>query len=391
VFDVMQRAVSNGPPPEPPAPPPPFGLLPFNALVDAVRERLLAIGMNPGGPMPSSCRYGSNTVPLHWTSLVDWFSAPRTYRSGLQLAERDLRDQMERALLETLFESVLFASGSRDFESLRLGYMWINEHGLQTVQERAAASVVRLLAQSRRWSGGDAQGRPEAPESVDAYLEAVAVANQFDPQVLKGQVNLILGPAINHWLVVAPQLWVVTPVPDAGGFIDVFSCSRCGRRHLHSSGGVCTGCRRRLPQHPERHQTSGAPEDYYEFLARCGEEPFRLNCEELTGQTDREERILRQRRFQDVFMDTEVACATGVDLLSVTTTMEAGVDIGALQAIGLANMPPVRFNYQQRVGRAGRRTITSSGPLSSRRSRLLRPTSTSRAQRLQLGWSTRRF
>ena len=75
------------------------------------------------------------------------------------------------------------------------------------------------------------------------------------------------------------------------------------------------------------------------------------------GKPTATDRISRQRRFQEVFLEAESGPAAGVDLLSVTTTMEAGVDIGSLQAIALANMPPVRFNYQQRVGRAGRRGL----------------------------------
>jgi len=48
--------------------------------------------------------------------------------------------------------------------------------------------------------------------------------------------------------------------------------------------------------------------------------------------------------------------ASPVDVLSATTTLEMGVDVGGLRVVVNSVMPPARYNYQQRVGRAGRRS-----------------------------------
>lgn len=318
-----------------------------------VSTSLVGLGINPAGPDPSAQSWGRGGDFCRWEDLYEWTPTPPVRRAPLSTqAEFDLRNQIDSLLLKECALNV-FAGNGRDLESLALARPTIPIEieaqcdGIdQPTFEEIVRGSIRVLGDNRRIQ--DLKGPSQStPADLRKYWERIAEAHEADPAQLAKSVEAAWNDAVLDYLIQPRKLRLAAP--DDSHWV----CERCKRRHLGPAGGVCTACLAPLPDSPD---AALRPEDdYYAYAASSGDVPFRLRCEELTGQTDKTDGPKRQARFQEIFLDDESPLTAGVDLLSVTTTMEAGVDIGSLRAVVMSNMPPQRFNYQQRVGRAGRR------------------------------------
>jgi len=98
--------------------------------------------------------------------------------------------------------------------------------------------------------------------------------------------------------------------------------------------------------------------DQHSFAIRAEEHTAQVNDRDSSineGVFSRAEKY--ELEFQDVLIDKDATLGRDqpVDILSCTTTMEVGIDIGSLTAVAMRTVPPRPDNYQQRAGRAGRR------------------------------------
>jgi ATP-dependent helicase YprA (DUF1998 family) len=329
--------------------------------ISELEAKLLAKGVNPGGPTASLRKVEKQQADAAaaeeklWTSLYEWTKKQPERKSVLHLdgGQEALRERIDAKLREeTLYG--LYSGAGRDFESLGLGWLApVGDNQASDVPPTSdtalARATLRVLGHVRRFTELR-HGQEDPPKKVRDFWTKVAEQHGMDADFVADRATAALRNVLVDWLI----------KPDAVGLRPTggksWTCNRCQRRHLHPGTLTCTKCYAALPSEPEPFEIADAEADYYTWQASRDIEPFRLHTAELTGQTDRIDAQSRQARFQDVFLDeSENKLADAVDLLSVTTTMEAGVDIGALTAVNMANMPPTRFNYQQRVGRAGRR------------------------------------
>lgn len=152
-------------------------------------------------------------------------------------------------------------------------------------------------------------------------------------------------------------------------------CSACRTtQRPRPAGTTCAYCGQAAVTSldPEGDRVFRARKNYYRRAAiqalERGEAPSSIVAAEHTAQLNTaqaEDVFSRAEEHELLFQDVDLGEGKpAIDVLSCTTTMEVGIDIGALSGVALRNMPPSRANYQQRSGRAGRRgravaTVTS--------------------------------
>jgi Lhr-like helicase len=189
------------------------------------------------------------------------------------------------------------------------------------------------------------------PEGRKLWDDPSAVRS-LKPKDFDSLIHALLHSAVTHGLISEE----VTPFGEHTGFRLNDACILFKR-----------GTPKLDPSHPNENAFFL---DFYANLAATLREPihplFGFEAREHTAQVDQEKRKIREKRFrfgvkerEDLGSDEKHLREVGeanrfLPVLFCSPTMELGVDISALNAVYLRNVPPTPANYAQRSGRAGR-------------------------------------
>ena len=332
------------------------------------------LGVNPAGLDTQYQEFKYDDATHRWTKLFEYSDESVCWKDNLSEEASNRRDLvLERIRGEVC--AILLSRLYLSFEASGLGYPCVNltnvelaairtRGGLSAISTSAFRDIcngcIRILGDRYRYASPDLRypineifDWKSLPAQIRKYVAKCALRLGLEQEVLWAALKSAIYVESGHsgWILRPMQLGIRLAEPND----PVWVCPICTRRHLHLSATTCTQCFNELPKVPAFTCADLIEQNYYAKAASGGRLPIRLHCEELTAQTD--DQPERQRHFRNIVVKDQSAIekVEQIDLLSVTTTMEVGVDIGSLQGVMLANMPPMRFNYQQRVGRAGRR------------------------------------
>lgn len=352
-------------------------------------KKLVKLGINPAGPEYKYQMYketGVNEI-YHWNRAFDFTTGE--LRSGISFDSYGL----DKDIIEMSLSSAVFANSFGKYMGLStldagIGYICcpdnqqlresgeynnlntlLSKYGVNTLD--FVDSFIRILGDSHRYKDPEADLKSWTPaelgkkkiitKPIDSFSEAkkldesekatlITYLCEFLEKYVSGSASYLMFDKLAFKKISAQS--------------KVYECPKCHRLHPNKGTGFCTNlnCPTELS---EDHKIDASTIQNRHFISYDiliePREPRRLHTEELTGQTDNiQERLLN---FKDmVLLDSAeekfrkgYETTVPIDMVNVTTTMEVGVDIGSLEAIFQGNMPPTRYNYQQRVGRGGRR------------------------------------
>ncbi len=354
-------------------------ILPINILFEDNTEetlllRLKNMGVNPAGNTLDKSWDSENNQEHPWYDLFN-SSKYQVWNDGVSqtLKEKrgEFRNEIKQRIFRALFQRLYFG-----FESSGLGFPCLNieNHIIEKQKneildkntslssnslKEICNSFIRMLGDAGRYENSlypvqSVDFISNLKKKIKEYIKKCAEIHQIKENQLEQIIWKLVCEEQGHRKAIleSKNLFIKIANPND----PAWECPKCRRPHLHNSGRICSNCFAKLEEETNVTCKDLYKKNYYSKSVKDNREPIRLHCEELSAQTDKNKQPERQRHFRGLILDdSKNKIVEEIDILSVTTTMEVGVDIGPLQSVFLANMPPQRFNYQQRVGRAGRR------------------------------------
>lgn len=361
-----------------------------NRLNGLLVKKLLSIGVNPNG-----VGFNNETEQgHHWSNFYDFdkgrIANREVIRNRISDNNFDIRlnfiSEVRDNLFATIFQNSFGIYTDVNSESAGIGYLTVRQNHLNefyiALQNMLPNHIevddfinafIRIMGDNYRYNQADFRITPYdsyqgLPRKFKKPIEALADdANLESTELGNNIVSYLNGVFGNVRFLIFPNALDFKIIKPDDSF---YRCENCKKVHLHKGMGLCTNvqCLAQLPPKPSGTVIELRNSNFISYdLLQEPRTPIRLRTAELTGQTDNQAE--RQLHFKGVIIQNDRTeqkkdqLSNEIDMINVTTTMEVGVDIGSLQAIFQGNMPPTRYNYQQRVGRGGRRGQAYSAAL----------------------------